>query len=464
MRRPLPNTFHGAARMALLAAALLAPGLVRAQTVTFVFVAPTATVDASFAGQGYTDGSIPAGYKGVVITSSNTAQFNAVAPPRIAHLFAQLQPGTTLRNEVNQVFQISGNRVDVKYYLVDDRTGLAGDTGAMTPFTVAGTTYVWPAATVGAAAGGRYLGQVGMGEKAGDTIVTNRPGGVLAWEGTALHETSHTQWVGPWTKWGAVNQRAITYGADGDHYEEELLGDQNAAIDEGQATFFGHVHNLAERQEKIDFFKRANFRYFVEAQSVLAGERELYTVAARQAGTVGGVNVWRYRWTDVPGFFLLFSESTSSAYYTFFWLLTNNDRDQAFNMIIQTANSMWTDRLKRHLTYACNRLALQLETLAGTPAGQQARTAGTLTSSMFPFALLDVLTHFGMPEQEYRADYDRNYPDRQPRAYAEYWGRREAVRQLVQADLAASPIRIVEAVTAVHRYFQQPDTILTASP
>ena len=458
------NATTAPARLALTIAVLLLPALARAQTVTFVFVAPSATVDASFAGQGTAGGAIPAGYKGVTITAANAAQFNTVAPPRIAHLYTQLQSGTALRNEVNQVFAISGNRVDVKFYLVDDRTGLAGDTGAMTPFTVGGTTYVWPAASVSPSAGGRYQGEVGMGEKAGDVIVANRPGGIVSWEATALHETSHTQWVGAWTKWGAINQRAITYGADGAHYEEELLGDQNAAVDEGQGTFFGHVHNFAERQEKVDFFKRADYRYFVEARSVLAGERELYSVAARQQGTVGGASVFRYRWMDVPGFYLLFSESTSSAFYTFFWLVTNSNRDQAFNMLIQTGASMWTDRLKRHLTYACNRLALQLEAQAATPAGQQAKTAGTLTSSMFPFALLDVLTHFGMSDQEFRADYDRHYPDRQPRAYTEYWNRRQAVRQLAQPHLSASPILIVEAVNAVHRYFQQADTILVPSP
>lgn len=430
-----------------------------------IFVAPATTINTHFNTGAYTDGDIPAGYKAVAITAANAATFQAQAPPKIRHLYVQLQPGTTLRRRVDEVLQISGGKVDVKLYLVDDRTALSGSTGAMTPFTHNSHTYVWPAAAVYPHGGGsdRYDGRVGLGEVAGG-LISSRPGGMLAWEATALHETSHTQFVGEWTKWGAINQRAITYGQDGSHYEEELLGDQAAALDEGQGTFFGHVHNQAERQEKIDFFKRADYRYFVEAQSVMAGQPQLYQVQGRQAGTVGSARVWRYRWRDIPGFYLLFSESTSSAFYTFFWKYVNNDQNQAFTMVTHTANAMWQTRMKRFLTYSCNRLALQMEAYAATPAGQRARTGGTLTSSMFPFALLDILTHFGMTENEYKADYNRNYPDRHPRAFAEYWRHRAAVQQRVQPYLNSSPIDIERAVREAHTYFQQNAMILTPTP
>jgi hypothetical protein len=268
--------------------------------------------------------------------------------------------------------------------------------------------------------------------------------------------------VGDWTKWGAISQRAITYGEDGDHYKEELLGDQAAALDEGHGTFYGDLHNPAERRELIDFFTRSDYRYFVEARSVMAGERPLYTVAARQAGTVGGTDVWQYRWTDVPGFYLLFSESTANAFYDFFWMVANENHDQAFTMITRSSHDMWQSRMKRFLTFACNRLALQLEAQAATAEGRAAAAAGTLTSSMFPFALLDVLTHFGMTQEEYQADYRRHYPDREPRAFTEYWGHRAAVQALVRDHLSASPIRIEEAVNAAHEYFQDSSRILEA--
>ena len=442
----------------------LYPGCLLAQEVAFTYVAPAADIDAQFGAGGVTGGDIPAGYKGIDLTDGNEATFTSNAPPRILHLYQQLQAGTTLRDRIDEVMQISGGRVDVTYFLVDDRTGLSGDTGAMTPFTHNSQTHVWPAASVSPRGddSGRYDGKIGMGETAGDVIATNLAGGILAWEGTALHETSHTQFVGPWTKWGAINQRAITYGEDGDHYSEELLGDQAAALDEGHGTFYGNLHNAAERRETIDFFTRDDHRYFVEARSVLAGSEPLYTVEERRSGTVGGTDVWEYKWEDVPGFYLLFSESTATAFYVFFWQHVNGDQGQAFEMITASSRDMWEDRLKRFLTFACNRLALQLEEYAASTEGQAAQAAGTLTSSMFPFALLDILTHFGMSEEEYRADYRRRYPDREPRAFEAYWGHREAVQRLVEEHLSASPIRIEEAVEAAHDYFRSSDRILTA--
>ena len=461
IRRPLNRA--GAWRFFLVLLALY-PGCLLAQEVAFTYVAPAADIDAQFGAGGVTGGDIPAGYKGIDLTDGNEATFTSNAPPRILHLYQQLQAGTTLRDRIDEVMQISGGRVDVTYFLVDDRTGLSGDTGAMTPFTHNSQTHVWPAASVSPRGdvSGRYDGKIGMGETAGDVIATNLAGGILAWEGTALHETSHTQFVGPWTKWGAINQRAITYGEDGDHYSEELLGDQAAALDEGHGTFYGNLHNAAERRETIDFFTRDDHRYFVEARSVLAGSEPLYTVEERRSGTVGGTDVWEYKWEDVPGFYLLFSESTATAFYVFFWQHVNGDQDQAFEMITASSRDMWEDRLKRFLTFACNRLALQLEEYAASTEGQAARTAGTLTSSMFPFALLDILTHFGMSEEQYRADYRRRYPDREPRAFEAYWGHREAVQRLVEDHLSAAPIRIEEAVEAAHDYFRSSDRILTA--
>jgi hypothetical protein len=171
--------------------------------------------------------------------------------------------------------------------------------------------------------------------------------------------------------------------------------------------------------------------------------------------------VFFYAWRDVPGYFVLNSEHTGTAYNLFFWLYANGNRDQAFNMIVAAAASMWDDYRKRDLFYETNRLALQLERYADTPEGQAAQAAGTLTSSLYPFALLDILTHYGMTADEYQREYRRNYPDRDPAALAEYFANhRDFVRRLVEPHLNASPIEIVQAVEVAHRNFQQARTIL----
>jgi hypothetical protein len=432
-----------------------------AQTIRFVYLAPAAAAEKAF-GAAAVDTDMATGYKAVSVTGAAVVTFRKVAPPRIKHVFEELQPKQPLRVAVDKVMTISGGKVDVTYYLVDDRTGITGEAD----FSLSakdGKQHVWPAASVSEKGGGRYAGRIGLGEVFADEIATDGAGGVKALDGTVLHETSHTQWVGAWTKWGAHNGRAITYGADGDHYIKELLGDQNAAIDEGHASFYGYMYNPDERNELIAWFNGTGHRYFVEARSVLAGEPALYKSKARQPGTVNGNNVFKYRWNDVPGFFLLFSESTPSVFYLLFRERVNEDPDQALDMIVNASKGMWLDRKKRHLTYAANRLALQLEDRAATPAGAAMKKAGTLTSSMFPFALLDIVTHFGMTADEYKADYRRNYADRDPKAWTEYWNHREAVRQLVEPHVTAKSIQIEEAVIAVHKYFQQADKILASA-
>src|SRR5262249_22673058 len=98
----------GAATAALLGLVLLAlPASAQMGTVDFVSVAPSATIDTTFPGAamsapfapGFTAGwaTLPPGYKGVLITAANVGTFQAQAPPRIKHLFNQLQTGTALR-------------------------------------------------------------------------------------------------------------------------------------------------------------------------------------------------------------------------------------------------------------------------------------------------------------------------------------------------------------------------------
>lgn len=477
----------GVAGAALLAVALLASSAsAQVGTVDFVFVAPSAAIDAGFPGAamtapfapGFTGAwaTLPPGYKGVLITAANVATFRARAPQHIRDLFAQLQTGTTLRNELNRVLTVSAGRSDIRYFLVDDQNNIDAGRGMLgsMPFNDTnapanphnGHTYIWPAAMSQPSGGGRFQGVVGMGEVWGDVFVNKVPGGQLAWEGVALHEGSHTQWVGEFSRWGVINQSWIVYGQGG-HYTEEILGDQEAPHNEGIGTFYGYMHNNAEWQAKItNFFAKTDYRYFLDSQSAPAGWADLYNIAARQAGTMGTppntFNVWRYRWTDVPAFYILFSESTSTAFYMFFWQNTNADRSQALQMIIDYGKDAWDNRHKRFLTYSANFLALQLETWAGTAAGQAAKTAGTATSSMFPFALLDILTHFGMTDDAYRLEITRHYPDHTSRAATEYFNHRAAVRTRVQAMLAANPIRIEDAVREAHTYFRQAATILVA--
>lgn len=471
----------------LLVALLLSSRAAQAQTLQFMYVAPTASLNANFPPASVqTFSTLPSGYSYVMITPANLATFRTNAPPNLVRTYDAMQTGTDLRRSINQMLQIAQGNVDEWYFLVDDRTGVGtGGLFATQPFPTGSGRFVWPAASVFRKTNGRYQGWMGLGETAA-VLIQRWPGAWLAWESTILHEHFHTQIVGDdsgggKSKWGSIS---ITYGNDGTHYIDELLGEQSIPYEEGWGTFYGNLRNSPHGMNNIiQFFNRSDLRYMVEAQSVLAGDPHLYSITQRQPATLAdGTQVFKYRWMDVPGFYLLFCESTSTAFHGFFHQYTNGDRNQALAMIDSSARSVWpwANHLKRYPMYIVNRLSLQLESHAATPQGAAARTAGTLTSSMFPFALLDILTHFGMSEQEYRQEYERDYPDRNPRAFTEYWSHRNTVRTRVQPFLtanhpcpadpstgAAQPATCYDiegAVREAHNYFRTAATILTPTP
>ncbi len=445
----------------LLLFGVLVTNVLQAQTnPRFHFVAPAATINASFPGHTNAIGiSLPGGYDIVEITSTNQAAFLTAAPTRIKYVFQQLQPGTVLRNRVNDVLRISGDTVKVNYMLVDDRTGInpgASGNFSAVPFTASGQDgrhHVWPTGNgfrngAGAAA---FQGRVRLGEYQMEVDQSHRVGGLSAIHELVLHETSHTQLVGRWTKWNGY----ITYGANGGHTINEILGDQEAPLNEGLGTFYGYTINPAGAAQLQNFFTRTDHRYVLEGESVSASYRELYTVATRQRRQVGTATVFDYKWLDVPDIFNMFNENNATGFFYYYWQNAYSNTDTAFAALNFAANAMWNERdtLKRYLTYVVNRLAVKMERYNGTAAG---RADTSKTSSLFPFALLDLITHFGMTDASYKEDYDRNYPSAHPRAYGEYFNRRHEIRQLVQADINASPIRFNEAVQKIRNYCKQP--------
>jgi hypothetical protein len=462
--------------MLFVAAGLLFSSPVWAVSMQFIFIAPSSTIDSHFPGgtSGITRWDNPAtGYKGVLITPQNLNTFRAVAPDEVQQTYNDLQPGTAFRVKFDEVAQLNGGVTDEVILLVDDSTGLVNNgNGNFAASTLNGKLAVWPAASVESVSGGRYRGVIRLGELA-STFFKGKPGEWKAWQGVILHEANHTEFVGEKTKWGTI---AITYGGDGTHYKSELLGDQELSWEEGLGNFFANDYNDPIGLQSVNtFWSRTDRRYLIESRSVLAGTSEVWNAPhseeERPLTTLHNVAdrtgryVWRmYSWWDMPSWYLLFTESTSDGFHMYFARNVNDNRDQAKTMIKTALRDMWQERRKRYLTYEINRLALEMERFAGTSEGQAARASGHLTSSMFPFALLDLLTHFGMTEQKYKQDYDRNYPDRQPLAYTAYWNHRQAVRNRVLPMIQSSPIRMNDAVTALHNYFKQPATILTANP
>ena len=424
----------------------------------FHFVAPAATINSSFPGHtNPTTMACPAGYDIVEITAANQAVFLTAAPPRLRALYQQMQPGTALRGRMDEEFTISNGNVRVNYYLVDDRTGVSGAPG---DFTLQrfdrrgedGRNHVWPTGNGFGLAAGGYAGRVRLGEYQLDVDQFMRVGAALALQELVLHETFHSQLVGRWTKWNGY-----VYGRDNSHAVNELMGDQEAALNEGFGTFFGYTLNTPGAAAMERFFTNAGQRYMLEGESVLAGEPALTGVTGRTRRNVEGHAFYDYRWMDVPGVYNWFNEHNFTAFLYYFWRNANGNPDVSMDMIKTAARALWSydDTLKRYPTYVVNRLALKMEDYNGN-AG---RADATRTSSMFPYALLDLVSHFGLTAAQYQADHNRTHPDRNPRAFTEYFNHRNAIQSLVQADLEANPIRFTEAVRKIKEYCMRPANI-----
>ena len=434
---------------------LLFPAAGSAQAVRIVFVGPTGAMVSTF-GVKNVAGGYADGYRGVVLTAANLKSFEKIAPESLVETRRRLEPGTVLRQRIDRMLQISGGVVDLDILLADDRTGFSGDTGTFVTATSVDRSYIWPAASSHPKeeGSGRYQGIVRLGETA-SLIIQSMAGGWPSWEAFILHEVLHTQFLNEDVHWGPVNG---FHGAAPAHRFDEVTADESLSVEEGLAAFYGSVHNDPVGILALLYFLGRTDPRYVESSAGPWWESDkpvVYTFQLPQQGS--------YRWSDVPVRSLLYSESTTTALYLLFWEHVNDNTDQALAMIDASARFLARDRTRRGLPYAVNRLALQLEDFAATPAGQAAKAAGTLTSSLFPFALLDLLTHFEMTEPQYRLHYERQEPDRHPQAFTRYWARREAVKKLVEPYLSSAPIQMDAAAAALNRFFQE-DTVLAAVP
>jgi hypothetical protein len=464
------HSFLGAALACAISAAAPAPAA--AQTVSFVFVGPTAAMTSNF-GAANVRGGYADGYRGVAVTAANLATFRKLAPANMQKTYDSLQPGTVLRTKVDRLMKLShGNVLDVQIHLVDDAAGLTGRYGYADNPGPDSRVYVWPAAWSDPLTAPKkgWQGTIGIGEYWAGRLANPKVLGWTGWESVILHETLHTQFVGESTKWGSTT---ITYGMDGSHDFSEILGAQDLTFEEGLGTFYGYTHFDPKGYEKTNaFFANASDRYITEDASIPASW-ELRKFANRKEKVAIPPRVKRlqpdrteyhryhFYWKDVPGKDLLFNEWTSTGFHMYFWKHVNNDPDHALKLIEETSGWQWSELRRRYPTYAVNSLATQLEYFAATPEGQKKKAAGTLTSSMFPFALLDMITHFGMTDAEFKLEFSRDQHAEESKALKDYWTHRAAIKKICDPHFAANPIRFKEAVGEVHAYFQKAPTILT---
>ena len=489
------------------------------QTLEFIFSAPEATMTASFnnaraftRNHGGVERTLMSGYLYVYVTPANMAQFRAIAPRRLIRTYDSITtPTSALRRKLNKVMTLSSGKLTrITFHLIDDSTGLPDNTDSLfCPGDHDDMTIAWPCASnwrVNAATG-QYHGRVMLGSQAAKIDIDNTAGGGFRrWEATIIHEVSHTQMlrdmdgVNKWDNRAAlrIDGIAISYGGDEGHWDIELQADEQQPMDEGLGSFWGLEYNPPMEAELDDFLNLKSERFGLGSRSFLTGLPDMWNAPHRvfcngipciqAAGDTlhvtlntditspdGGYQLRLYKWMDVPGTYVFYNELMSQGYFYLYHRYAFASRDTAFNKIFNAVKTLCVTANQRHRypAHAANMFANSMEAYARSAAGQRDAGNNTLVSSMFAYALYDILTHFGQSEDELRRNFNINSATTipytpKPLAFTNYWAHRNQVRQIACPFLggnscnrgASGNIDIHRAVSAVRDYFKDSSRIL----
>ena len=487
--------------------------LLQGQNIRMFFYAPDAAINSNFTGA--TAAYINAdrcsgdstGYSYVLLDATTAPIFRTMAPPGIRQTYDSLTTASSLmRTRILQISGLSNGLVnDIEMHLFDDRTGLIASDSCKCDNLFGATRGLWACASNFKRSDGRYLGYVYFGELAANHIINNFDGGWWAWNETVIHEFSHTQFAAEYNsagtrianKWGR-NGISISYGGDAGHWGEELQADQQSPLDEGLATFWGMESNRVGRDSLVSWLNQTDERMILGSHSFLTGTPAMWdaphnviwsgTIPANRTVTPPGWNPIRlvsphiqtgagyelreYKWLDVPGKYVFYNEKMFQAFAMLFHENAMVQKDSAFAMMLRSAKKMTppNNRL-RYPALLANALANELEAYAGTAAGRADETNNALVSSMFVYALFDIVTHFGMSESDLRREFTINMatyvPVPKPQAFDNYWAHRAALKQRVcpflggsSCSSGAGTIDIVRAVQEAKTYFSDSSRIL----
>lgn len=487
--------------------------MLKAQNINIFFYAPTATITSNFTGAtaAYINADAcsgnPTGYSYVLLDNQTAPIFRSITSTTIIRRTydSLTNVNSTLRKRLMQIRGLSNGLVnDIEIHIFDDRTGLNAAETCKCDNNFGALRGLWACASNFKRTNGQYLGYVYFGELAANHIINNFPGGWWAWYETVVHEFSHTQFALEYdaagksvaNKWGR-NGISISYGGDSGHWGSELQADQQSPLDEGLATFWGLEKNRVGRDSLVAWLNKKNERLYLGSHSFLTGTPAMWnaphgvvfsgTIPANRTVTPPGWNPIRlvsphiqtgagyelrsYKWLDVPGKFGFYNEQMFQAFALFFYENSMPSRNDAFDMMLRAAKNMTrpNNRLRYPALFA-NALANELETFARTPAGRTAETNHALVSSMFTYALYDIVTHFGMAEADMKREFTINMetylPVPKPLAFNNYWSHRDALKQRICPFLGGpnctgnGNIDIVRAASEAKAYFTEASRIL----
>lgn len=127
------------------------PRMVYAQEVGFIFASNSDDRTQAFAGRGLAiDIMSDITYIGLEETDRTVEIFKEVAPDVLVRTYDSLQPGTSLRGQVDRLLAISGDRLEsIDFVLIDDEGGLRPeDVEGVTTIAEGGKHLVWPSTNI----------------------------------------------------------------------------------------------------------------------------------------------------------------------------------------------------------------------------------------------------------------------------------------------------------------------------
>jgi hypothetical protein len=379
------------------------------------------------------------GFAAVSINSTNLTAFNRVAPPGLRAFYQKINDkNSTLRKAADRLTSLSKASIKtIEFRIINDVNGLTGTVRKLfcRRYKEKDDKLIpvaWPCASNK----NNNLGYVMFGEWATKNTY---------FEGTVLHELSHTQSLanpeGFNSKHGNIEgYLRIAYGGDAGHYGNELQGDEQAPMDEAFGNFWAGLH-----QPDLSNYLIANFNsaqpYLLGSHSNLTGWPDMWnakhkvlvsaTVPYKQAGqahptfNVGGYQLELvsdhlvpgssryearlYQFIDVPKNYLYYSEATTELYLTMLHRYAYQSRDTALVKIIDYAKyyvqqSKW--QRHRYPSKLAVYFARSMENYYKAAYAKGRTQQEKIASSIFPLALYDLLMHFGPSDADLAREFE----------------------------------------------------------
>ena len=446
-----------------------------AQQIKFELAAPKAMVEKSFGDRLFYD-SYHNGLETVSHSEieENIAEFRKIAPPLLVMVYDSLQPGTRQfelwKNHLKLIDDNDENEITI--LLVDDRNGLSKDDSSyLKVFEYQGKRYAYNEVDTWydfSMKGGVII----IGHQVCKLLSTySNMAGHAGIEEALMFMTQFQLADKNFKAPGRGVRRSFLVEDNDDktYISEELLGPEASVLAVGISNFFAQIlhPSPSSKDEVYEFLKLKDSRYqyrkggnIKEINESKQDFRELKFTFSN--GTTSSILLLS-EWMEVPGTAMLYSESVITGLLSLIYD-HSFDKEKALDQISFAITEIWENPETRTVLHLINELAEIMEFELAEDLKQADNGLKQVHySSMFPMAVLDILTHFDLSEEDYneRLKVNKGSGVEKSEAVTEYWNFRIKFLKEVSSDLKASEINLENAMYKAVSFFTKEETLLT---